>query len=97
MGIAVVGCDGYTWDCWKPVVRDDSTSPSRGMTLRDLAAHSNVRFITLGLGGFIVGNTFGDYFRLSPVNVGGALAFHASHLEPGILEKFMIAPSTVTL
>jgi hypothetical protein len=91
-----VGCDGYAWDCWNPIVRGDSTSPSRGMTLRDLATHSSVRSITLGLGAF-VGNTFGGYFRLSPVNVGGALAFHAFHLEPGIPERFMIAPSTVTL
>jgi hypothetical protein len=97
MGIAVVGGDGYTWDCWKPVVRNDSASPSRGMTLRDLAAHSNVRSVTLDLDGFIVGNTFGDYFRLCPVNVGQELAFHASHLEPDILERFIIPPSTVTL
>lgn len=34
VGIAVVGSDGNTWDCWKPVVRDDSASPSRGITLR---------------------------------------------------------------
>ena len=67
------------------------------MTLRDLAAYSNVRFITLDLGGIIVENKFRDYVRLSLINIGGALAFHASHLEPGILEKFMIAPSTVTL
>lgn len=80
VGIAVVGSDGYTWDCWKPVVRDDSASPSRGMTLRRLASHPNVRNITLDVGGFVVGNTFGDYFRLSPVNIDGTLAFHASQM-----------------
>lgn len=47
IGWAIVGCNknddhngdsGYTWDCWKPVVRDMSTRPSCGMTLRCLAA-----------------------------------------------------------
>jgi hypothetical protein len=84
VGIAIVGCDGYTWDCWKPVVRDDSASPSRGMTLRSLKAHSNVRSVTLDLDGFVVGNTFGDYFRLSPVNANGVLAFHASLISGGV-------------
>lgn len=80
VGIAIVGSDGYTWDCWKPVVRDDSTSPSRGMTLRRLASHPNVRFVTLDLAGFVVENTFGDSFRLSPLNIDGKLAFHAHQL-----------------
>jgi hypothetical protein len=45
VGWAIVGCNknndhtcdsGYTWDCWKPVVIDDSVGLSRGITLRDL-------------------------------------------------------------
>ncbi|KAI9037205.1 uncharacterized protein KD926_000710 [Aspergillus affinis] len=80
VGIAVVGSDGYTWDCWKPVVRDTSVSPSRGMILRRLASHPNIRSITLECDGFVVGTTFGDNFRLSPVNVDGQLAFHATQI-----------------
>jgi hypothetical protein len=28
IGLAILGADGYTWDCWKPVVTDDSVGPS---------------------------------------------------------------------
>ena len=67
IGWAVVGCkqyydrngDGsYTWDCWKPVVRNTSTRPSCGMTLRCLAAHPNVRSMSLDQGGLLVGKHF---------------------------------------
>lgn len=88
IGWAVVGCDntnggrngdgGYTWDCWKPVVRDASTRPSCGMTLRCLVAHPNVQSVSLDKGGLLVGNVFGERFRLAPVDVEGTLAFHAS-------------------
>ncbi|KAH7303363.1 hypothetical protein B0I35DRAFT_446829 [Stachybotrys elegans] len=89
IGWAVVGCDqnddhdgnsNYTWDCWKPIVRDTSTQPSCGLTLRSLAAHPNVQSMTLDQTGILVGNIFGEHFRLAPVNVKGALAFHASVL-----------------
>jgi hypothetical protein len=87
IGWFVVGCDknnnhdsdsSYTWDCWKPVVRDTSPRPSRGMTLRSLAAHPNVRSLSLDQGRLLVGNTFGEHFRLTPVSVKGTVAFHAS-------------------
>ncbi|KAL8366835.1 hypothetical protein RB595_008712 [Gaeumannomyces hyphopodioides] len=87
---AVVGCNknddqngnsGYTWDCWKPVVRDTSTRPSCGITLRCLAAHPNIRSMSLDQGGLLVGNIFGERFRLAPVSVEGTLAFHASILS----------------
>ncbi|KAH8725690.1 hypothetical protein GQ44DRAFT_213306 [Phaeosphaeriaceae sp. PMI808] len=90
IGWAVVGCNknddlngdsGYTWDCWKPVVRDTSTRPSCGITLRCLAAHSNVRSILFDQGGLLVGNIYGERFRLTPVSVEGMLAFHASILS----------------
>ncbi|KAH6949599.1 hypothetical protein DER45DRAFT_544960 [Fusarium avenaceum] len=56
LGWAIVGCSknnchnsdsSYTWDCWKPVVRDTSTQPSYGMALRDLATHQNVQSMSL--------------------------------------------------
>ncbi|KAI1839554.1 hypothetical protein JX266_014234 [Neoarthrinium moseri] len=87
VGWIIVGCDktdnqngdsDYTWDCWKPVVRDTSPRPSCGMSLRCLAAHPNVRSISLDQGLLLVRNTFGEHFRLSPVTVKGMLAFHAS-------------------
>jgi hypothetical protein len=71
----------YTWDCWKPVIRDTSTLPSYGMTLHCLATHPNVRYISLDTDGLLVGNIFDERFRLTPVNVKGTLAFHASILS----------------
>lgn len=90
IGWAVVGCNknddhngdsGYTWDCWKPIIRDTSTQPSRGMTLRCLAAQPNIRSMSFDEDGLLVKNTFGECFHLSPVSVEGTLAFHASILS----------------
>jgi hypothetical protein len=86
----VVGCNKnddrdsdrtYTWDCWKPVVWDTSARPSYGMPLRCLAAHPNVRFMSVDQGELLVANIFGECFRLTPVSVEGALALHASILS----------------
>ncbi|KAH0421787.1 hypothetical protein CcaCcLH18_13224 [Colletotrichum camelliae] len=90
VGCLVVGCNtnedrdgvcGYTWDCWKPVVRDTSEQPSHGMTLRCLAAHPNVRSVLVDQGELLVGNVFDECFRLTPVSVEGSLALHASILS----------------
>ncbi|KAK6345874.1 hypothetical protein TWF730_010217 [Orbilia blumenaviensis] len=88
VGAAVVGCnkdddrsgsgDMYTWDCWKPVIRDTSAERSKGMTLRCLAAHPNVQSVSVSQDGLFVGNIFGERFCLSPVSFEGTLAFHAS-------------------
>ena len=87
VGWAIVGCDkvnhhngdgGYTWDCWKPIVREKSTRPSQGITLRDLAHHPNVQSMSFEQNKLLVENIFGQRFRLTPVNVEGMLAFHAS-------------------
>lgn len=54
---------------------------SRGMTLRCLAAHPNVQSMSLDQGGLLVGNIFGERFRLTPVSVEGTLALHTSILS----------------
>lgn len=90
LGALLVGCkknddenddNSYTWDCWKPIVRDTSSLPSNGITLRCLAAHPNVRSMSLDQGGLLVRNIFGERFRLTAVSVEGTLAFHASVLS----------------
>jgi hypothetical protein len=87
VGWAVVGCSknndhngdrGYTWDCWKPVVMDDSVGLSRGITLRDLYNHPNLKQMTVDGNDFVAENARGEQFRLSPVEVKGTLAFHAA-------------------
>jgi hypothetical protein len=78
IGAAVVGADGHTWDCWKPVVMDDSVGLSHSITLRDLFNHPNLRRMTVDGNNFIAENIRGEQFRLSPVSVDGTLAFHAT-------------------
>lgn len=82
VGLALVGAQnetsGYTWDCWKPVVLDDSVGPSCGVTLRELHGHPNLHSMTLAGDGFRVENVIGQKFVLSPVYVDGTLAFHAT-------------------
>ncbi|KAM0364087.1 hypothetical protein ACHAO7_010076 [Fusarium culmorum] len=87
VGWAVVGCSkndchngdrSYTWDCWKPVIRDTSTQPSHGMALCDLVTHQNVQSMSLDQERLLVDNIFGERFHLTPVSVEGTLAFHAS-------------------
>ena len=87
IGWAVVGCNknddhnggsGYTWDCWKPVVMDDSVGLSRGITLRDLYNHTNLKQMTVDGNDFVAENIRSEQFRLFPVEVEGTLAFHAA-------------------
>ncbi|KAK7422463.1 hypothetical protein QQZ08_009451 [Neonectria magnoliae] len=80
IGWAIVGADGYTWDCWKPVVMDDSITASRGITLRDLYKHTNLRRMIIEGDGFVAENVRSEKFRLSPVDVDGTLAFHATSI-----------------
>lgn len=48
-GMVVVGADDhgigedYTFDCWKPILHDESTEPSKGMFLRDVASDPRIK------------------------------------------------------
>jgi hypothetical protein len=57
---------------------DDSVSLSRGIALRDLYNNPNLRRMAVDGDGFVAENVRGEQFRLSPVDVDGALAFHAT-------------------
>jgi hypothetical protein len=57
---------------------DDSVGLSRGITLRDLYNHPNLQQMAVDGDGFVAENVSGEQFRLSPVDVDGALAFHAT-------------------
>ncbi|KAH8582344.1 hypothetical protein B0O99DRAFT_264563, partial [Bisporella sp. PMI_857] len=72
IGWAVVGCNrnndhnghsGYTWDCWKPVVMDNSVGFSHGITLRDLYNHPNLKQMTIDGNDFVAENIQGEQFR----------------------------------
>ncbi|KAF8859221.1 HET-domain-containing protein [Acephala macrosclerotiorum] len=80
---AILGADGYIWDCWdcwNPVVKDNSVGLSRGIALRDLYDHPNLWQMIVDSKGFVAENIRGERFRLSAVDVGGALAFHATSI-----------------
>jgi hypothetical protein len=57
---------------------EDSVVPSRGINLRDLHNHPNLRQMTVYDESFIVENIRGEQFRLLPVPVDGTLAYHAA-------------------
>ena len=37
----------YTFDCWKPVLHDDSRSPSSGKLLREVVMDSRIKIVSL--------------------------------------------------
>ena len=76
--MAICGADKYSWDCWKPIVIDDSVGLSSGIALRDLWNHPNLRRMTIDSEGFVADFLRDERFHLSPVDVDGALAFHAT-------------------
>jgi hypothetical protein len=92
-GWIVLGADTdkYTYDCWKPVVRDESVEPSAGMTLRALCAHPNVRSVTATGAdappspfSFTVTNIKDETFGLSFVGLSGVMhtvALHATRID----------------
>lgn len=81
VGWAIVGANGYTWDCWKPVVMDDTVNPSSGIALRDLYNHPNLQWMTVDGDGFVAENIRGEQFRITQVEVDGSLAFHATPIS----------------
>ncbi len=38
---------GATFDCWKPVVRDGSTEPSRGKLLKEIITDERIKEVTV--------------------------------------------------
>lgn len=77
---------GVTWDCWKAVVHDTSTTPSRGLPLRTLPDHPSVRTfkaVTPTANDPVnliarVENVWGEVFDITTLNVGGTIAAHAT-------------------
>ncbi len=76
---AEISMTSISWDCWKPVVHDESEEASVGMTLEELSKHYNVEKIFINeQGQMIVINKFGESFELVPVQLPDrGLALHA--------------------
>ena len=67
----------YTFDCWKPILHDDSIEPSKGMFLRDVVSDPRIKKVTVqsdsdgNLSQFVLENIWNEsfhveFFYLSP-------------------------------
>ncbi|RNA36178.1 prediced GPI-anchored 23-like [Brachionus plicatilis] len=43
LAVALIGHDDITYDCWKSVLHDSSTEPSKGMLLNDLVSDQRIK------------------------------------------------------
>lgn len=78
LGLGIVGAateevqDGdltVTWDCWKPIVHEESPVPSKGMRIEDLVAHPNVTRLTFHPDHAEGINRWGEAFLVTPVRL----------------------------
>jgi len=79
----------YTFDCWKPVVRDESVAPSDGMLIKDVLVHPNIKAVQIAEGPTIAAaalwypqlmleNIWDEKFQIEYVTLDdGVLAAHA--------------------
>ena len=78
----------YTFDCWKPVLHDESTEPSNGKILREVAADPRIKEITIALNNsnidlphLILKNIWDEEFRIDYVYLPSiGLAAHADRI-----------------
>jgi hypothetical protein len=76
LAMALVGADGYTWDCWKPVVMDESSNTSGRIMLHDLLHHPNIREVVVNEHGTQVKNIRDEEFLLSLVSLSCSSVCH---------------------
>uniref|UniRef100_A0A914WZ56 Uncharacterized protein n=1 Tax=Plectus sambesii TaxID=2011161 RepID=A0A914WZ56_9BILA len=74
----------YTYDCWKPVLHDESTEPSKGRLLREVASDPRIRHVTAVLGAksefpcLVLHNIWDEKFLIDFLYLpSGQLAAHA--------------------
>eukprot|EP00928_Gymnodinium_smaydae_P075195 TRINITY_DN581_c0_g1_i4.p1 TRINITY_DN581_c0_g1~~TRINITY_DN581_c0_g1_i4.p1 ORF type:complete len:175 (-),score=23.52 TRINITY_DN581_c0_g1_i4:302-826(-) len=78
---AGVDASAVTWDCWKPIVRDDSTTPSRGRPLIDILKDPVISDYSVGNHSIVVRNRWNESWRIDPLILPwGEVAAHASQL-----------------
>jgi hypothetical protein len=77
-----------TWDCWKPLLHDESTTPSRGMLLKEVIQDSRIKSVQLketegtGYPNLILSNIWDENFLIEFVTLPSnhQLAAHALKL-----------------
>ncbi|CAG0922800.1 unnamed protein product [Notodromas monacha] len=94
--------DDFTFDCWKPVLRDTTEEPSKGILLKDLVTDPRISSVevTQSSNGeiqlIILGNIWGDKFRLEFFHVGDDRKLLA-HANPGNNHIFCSTDTMVVL
>lgn len=84
VGMIALGADDFSWDCWKPVLRQSCPEPSaHGRLIKDVLADPRVRDFSLqqAEGNFriLVTNVWGETFDVRPVQLPwGETAAHAT-------------------
>ncbi|CAF1123172.1 unnamed protein product [Adineta steineri] len=59
-----------TFDCWKPILHDDSVEPSNGKLLRDIVADSRIKKVTIqnnsdgSISQFVLENIWNESFNI---------------------------------
>eukprot|EP00928_Gymnodinium_smaydae_P083669 TRINITY_DN668_c3_g1_i4.p1 TRINITY_DN668_c3_g1~~TRINITY_DN668_c3_g1_i4.p1 ORF type:complete len:217 (-),score=28.39 TRINITY_DN668_c3_g1_i4:258-908(-) len=87
VGMITVGADanGYavTWDCWKPILHEKSTAPSRGRLLMDLLNDPVVDDFRVESDAVFLRNRWNESWRIDPIVLPwGQVAAHASQIDP---------------
>eukprot|EP00928_Gymnodinium_smaydae_P026051 TRINITY_DN2055_c0_g4_i2.p1 TRINITY_DN2055_c0_g4~~TRINITY_DN2055_c0_g4_i2.p1 ORF type:complete len:207 (+),score=1.63 TRINITY_DN2055_c0_g4_i2:68-622(+) len=71
--------DTVTWDCWKPILRETSSAPSRGRLVADILHDPAVRDVRIENHSVLVRNRWNESWRIDPVLLPwGQVAAHAS-------------------
>eukprot|EP00928_Gymnodinium_smaydae_P027926 TRINITY_DN2143_c0_g1_i5.p1 TRINITY_DN2143_c0_g1~~TRINITY_DN2143_c0_g1_i5.p1 ORF type:complete len:261 (+),score=27.47 TRINITY_DN2143_c0_g1_i5:88-783(+) len=81
----VVGAEAdafaVTWDCWKPMLHDRSTAPSRGRHLEDLLNDPAITEYHMNPSSVFVRNRWNESWRIDPLILPwGQVAAHASQV-----------------
>lgn len=81
----------YTFDCWKPVLHDESVTPSNGMLIKDVIVHPNIKDVRIraestGAVAFypelIIENVWDEKFHIKYIELDhDVLAAHAIRLD----------------
>ncbi len=80
---------GVTFDCWKPVLHDETTEPSQGRLLKDVAADRRIKDVLVGedergggLPKIVLKNIWNESFRVNYVVLSPEmLAAHAKLIQ----------------
>eukprot|EP00928_Gymnodinium_smaydae_P062804 TRINITY_DN4657_c0_g1_i6.p1 TRINITY_DN4657_c0_g1~~TRINITY_DN4657_c0_g1_i6.p1 ORF type:complete len:212 (+),score=33.28 TRINITY_DN4657_c0_g1_i6:66-701(+) len=85
LGLVTVGAEAdasaVTWDCWKPIVHENSTAPSRGRPLIDILNDPVISDYSIGNHSVVVRNRWNESWRIDPLILPwGEVAAHASQI-----------------